>query len=156
MPCVCTRCVPTTKPKRLLEISARSGGREPSPSGSSEWNEYSRGGAGAARDDEAAVRALGDEGERLRLLRLDAENGEMLFGTPGGGDEDDADLALGALGGVLTSSSSSAAAQAGGRVLVSTQDGGRKTVWRHGATVGDAAVLGAKKERVQERSLLDD
>jgi len=155
MPCVCTRCVPTTKPKRLLEISARSGGREPSPSGSSEWNEYSRGGAGAARDDEAAVRALGDEGERLRLLRLDAENGEMLFGTPGGGDEDDADLAFGALGGASSSAAVASQAQ-GGRVLVSTQDGGRKTVWRHGATVGDAAVPDGKKERVQERSLLDD
>jgi len=52
---------------------------------SSEWSDYSRGGIGAAMDDE---KIIGDEGARLPLLRLDAENEKMLFGEALDDDDD--------------------------------------------------------------------
>lgn len=129
-----------------------------SPSVSSQWSEYGR--VGAAMDDEKMIR---DEGDRLRLLRLDTENAKTLFGEA---PSDDADFAFGSMEeSHVPSAALSAYDLPPGpalthRFLVKENDGGRKQVWKHsgGAPVPALEDIGESdwSEKVPEKSLLDE
>lgn len=95
-----------------------------------------------------------DEGSRLQLMRLDAENERMLFG---GVLDDDADFAFGVVGNVAITETPALEQ----RTLVHGSDGGRRRVWKHEGAVQGLVTAGALTEnewveRPAGKSLLDD